>query len=61
MTGRESVRARRTLERMVEGGSVRRMRDVGLGWDLDILRVGSWRDIMRLAGAVWEERKEGNV
>lgn len=36
---------------MVEGLSVRRIRDNGEGADLDIFWEGSWRDITLLTGA----------
>lgn len=51
MLGWESVRATLIFFWMVDGESVRRMRDFGSGWDLDILEVGSLRDITRFAGA----------
>jgi hypothetical protein len=36
---------------MIGGGSVIRIRERGLGADFDIFWEGSWRDIMRFAGA----------
>ena len=33
------------------GESVMRIRERGSEWDLDILRVGFWRDMTRLKGA----------
>ena len=48
----ESVTAAEIFVRMVSGVSVRRMRERGSLSDLDILEVGSRRDITRFAGAV---------
>jgi hypothetical protein len=39
--------------RIWDGVSVRRIREAGLGSDLDILEEGDWRDIILLAGAEW--------
>ena len=39
------------LDWMTSGESVRSTRDLGLGADLDILVVGSRRDMIRFAGA----------
>lgn len=47
----ESVTAERILEEMREGGSVRRMRELGSLADLDILALGSLRERTRRVGA----------
>lgn len=47
----ESVSAESMLVWIVEGSSVRRMRETGLGSDFDIFEKGEVRDIMRLEGA----------
>ena len=48
----ESVTAEASLDWMVLGESVRRIRDLGSVADLDILVVGCRRDMIRFAGAV---------
>ena len=50
----ESVRAERILVRIEVGVSVRRIRERGEGWDLDIL--GRRRGV--LGEGVWEGRRE---
>lgn len=47
----ESVTALRTFAAIWEAESVRRMREVGSGVDLDILEVGSFSERIRLVGA----------
>ena len=47
----ESVTAPRTFAAIWEAESVRRMREVGSGVDLDILEVGSLSERIRLVGA----------
>lgn len=51
MLASESVRATLTFWRIAAGESVRIIRDFSSACDLDILEVGSLRDITRLAGA----------
>lgn len=51
MLGWESVRATLIFFWMEAGESVRMIRDFSSAWDLDILDVGSLRDITRFAGA----------
>lgn len=46
-----SVRATRSFFVMVDGVSVRRIRDLGFGADLDIFWVGRSRAMTRFAGA----------
>ena len=46
-----SVRATRSFFVMVDGESVRRIRDLGFGVDLDIFWFGRSRAMTRFAGA----------